>query len=61
MLDKAIEHGREHRRPYYRSGRFDKSCRPHGGCPWCIGNRMHAIRVREMTCEEQEEEYQHGL
>lgn len=40
-LDKAITHGQEHRRPYYRSGRFDKTCRPHGGCEWCLGNRMY--------------------
>ena len=40
-LDKAIQHGKEHRKPYYKSGRFDKSCRPHGGCPWCRRNRLH--------------------
>jgi len=20
---------------------FDTSCRCHGGCPWCLSNRMH--------------------
>lgn len=36
-LDKAIKHGKEKRRPYYNN----RSCRPHGGCLWCLGNRMH--------------------
>lgn len=40
-LDRAIAHGRERRRPYYRSGAFDRSCRPHGACPWCRQNRLH--------------------
>jgi len=46
-LDKAIKHGKEHRRPYYRSGKFDRTCRPHGGCPYCLLNRMHRHRRAE--------------
>ena len=38
-LDKAIEHGKEHRKPYRGSKAIDPSCRNHGGCPWCEGNR----------------------
>ncbi len=40
-LDKAIKHGKEKRKPYYKSGRFDKTCRPNGGCPHCKGNRLN--------------------
>ena len=43
-LDKAIEHGKEHRKPYYGSKAFDPSCRNHGGCPWCEENRKHKFR-----------------
>ena len=49
-LDKAIEHGKEHRKKYHGSKRFDMTCRPHGGgrkaypCPWCTANRLHADR-----------------
>lgn len=46
-LDKAILSGKEHRKPYRRSKRFDKSCRNHGGCPWCLSNRLHNSRKRE--------------
>jgi len=38
-LDKAIEHGKEHRRKYYDSRRFDCSCRNHGSCSYCLSNR----------------------
>ena len=41
MLDKAIEHGREHRKPYYRSKATDKTCRNHGTCLWCEKNRKY--------------------
>lgn len=43
-LIKAIKSGKEHRKHYYDSRRFDKSCRCHGGCPYCLGNRLHNRR-----------------
>ena len=41
MLDKAIEHGKEHRKPYRGSKAFDRTCRNHGGCDWCKDNRLY--------------------
>ena len=40
-LRKAIAHGKEYRKPYYGSKDFDRSCRNHGGCPWCEENRKY--------------------
>lgn len=40
-LDKAIRNGREHRKEYYGSKAIDRSCRNHGGCPWCEENRQY--------------------
>ena len=40
-LDKAIQHGKEHRKPYTGSKLIDKTCRNHGGCPWCEENRKY--------------------
>ena len=31
-LDKAIEHGKEKRKPYYGAQSIDCTCRPHGSC-----------------------------
>lgn len=45
-LDKAIAHGKEFRKPYMGSKRYFRSCRNHGGCPWCEGNRRHKFRDR---------------
>jgi DNA repair photolyase len=53
-LDKAIEHGKEYRKPYYRSGKYDLTCRPHGGCPYCYHNRMHGNDKREPIIEDDE-------
>jgi len=39
-LDKAIASGKEKRKPYRKSKRFDSSCYNHGSCPWCEGNRQ---------------------
>ena len=41
MLNKAIASGKEHRKPYYGSQRFDKTCRCHGSCEWCKANRLY--------------------
>ena len=40
-LDKAINSGKEHRKQYYDSRSFDMTCRNHGSCPYCEGNRKH--------------------
>lgn len=56
-LDKAITHGKERRKPYYKSCRFDRTCRPHGGCPYCAGNRLHGTRKRELSADEQMRDY----
>ena len=48
-LEKAIEHGKEHRKHYRGSKRFASSCRNHNGCPWCEGNRLHNTKVKEQS------------
>lgn len=45
-LDKAIKFGKEKRKPYRHAKAVDKSCRNHGGCPWCEGNRTYKNRKR---------------
>jgi hypothetical protein len=40
-MNKAIEHGKEHRKPYKGGKAFCCSCRNQGGCEWCLGNRMY--------------------
>ena len=41
VLDKAILHGKEHRKAYKGAKACDKSCRNHGDCPWCLENRLY--------------------
>ena len=47
MLDKAIAHHKEHRKPYRGGKAVAKSCRDNGWCPWCQGNR-HYSRLRRL-------------
>jgi len=53
-LAKAVEHGHEHRKPYRRSKRFDRTCRNHGGCPRCEGDRTYAGRRAEVAARQDE-------
>lgn len=55
-LDKSIEHGKEHRKPYYGAKRFDKACRNHGDCSWCLENRMHRHKKKQLEGEESMED-----
>jgi hypothetical protein len=48
-LDKAIEHGHEHRKPYTKAKKFDRTCRNHGSCNWCRDDRTYKFRKREMA------------
>ena len=40
-MDKAIEHGKEHRKQYHGAKAVDKTCRNHGSCPYCSAGRKH--------------------
>ncbi len=44
-LIKAIKSGKEHRKEYRGGKAVDKSCRNHGGCPWCEGNRTYKNKI----------------
>lgn len=60
-LEKAIEHKKEKRKPYKGAKAVDCSCRNHGTCEWCRGNRMYQIdkeeeRTRNWKEELEEEE-----
>lgn len=55
-LDKAIEHGKEKRKEYRGSKAIDKSCRNHGGCPWCERNRKFKFRDKKPYDENAERE-----
>lgn len=41
MLDKAIEHNKEHRKPYYGAKACDRTCRNHGSDDWATDNRLY--------------------
>lgn len=46
-LDKAIQHGKEKRRPYRGSKAIDTSCRNHRGCPHCEASRLRRQQEAE--------------
>jgi hypothetical protein len=46
-LEKAIKHGKEHRKSYRGSRLVDSSCRNHGGCLWCAEGRQYSSRRRK--------------
>lgn len=52
-MDKAIEHGKENRKQYRGAKAIDKTCRNHGTCPWCQGNRKHKIQYQEPIEEDE--------
>lgn len=54
-LEKAILHGKEHRREYSGSKRVCGSCRNHGWCPWCRLGRLHKRKIEEQRLKDKEE------
>lgn len=63
-LDKAIKHGKEKRKTYEergKPGRYDPTCRPHGGgsnrpCKYCEGNRLFSKRKSVMVDDKEYED-----
>lgn len=60
-LDKAIEHKKEHRKPYRGSKAIDCTCRNHGGCDWCLENRMYARKKVEEKLKKELTEFEKGV
>lgn len=54
-LDKAIEHKKEWRKQYHGAKAIDKSCRNHGSCSWCKGNRTFKFRDKKPADKSEEE------
>ena len=50
-LEKAIESGKERRKPYRGSRAIDGSCRNRGSCPWCAGKRRYK-RAKQLRVDE---------
>lgn len=59
-LDKAIKHGREHRKPYRGAKAVDCTCRNHGSCAYCRGNRLYGRARSQEAAEARMELYAKG-
>ena len=45
-MEKAIASGKEHRKKYRGSKAFSCSCRNHGTCDYCKGNRLYKFNKK---------------
>ena len=59
-LDKAIEHGKEHRKPYRRAKAVDPYCRNHGGCGFCEGNRLYNSKRKIIYMDDLSKDYENN-
>lgn len=57
MLDKAIQHGKERRKQYTGAKLCDRTCRNHGSCPQCKGNRTFSYTRRNWWSKQEMFEY----
>ena len=55
-LNKAIEHGKEHRKQYTGAKAIDCTCRNHGSCDWCKSNRLYQQMKQEEASRQALEE-----
>lgn len=56
-LDKSILYGKEHRKQYIGAKAIDRTCRNHGSCAWCMGNRMYRHNKKIMKASQEFKEY----
>lgn len=59
-LNKAIEHGHEHRKEYRGAKAIDKTCRNHGSDDWALDDRTHKNKKRIESARQKLEEYIEG-
>ena len=52
-LDKGIEHGKEHRKQYYKKLKlWCPCCRSGGSCDYCRLGRLHHVRSKERAAKQ---------
>lgn len=44
--------GKERRKPYRGGNAIDKTCRNHGGCPYCQANRTYSDTKRRIAADD---------
>jgi hypothetical protein len=54
-LDKAIESGKEKRKPYRKSKAFDPHCRNHNLCSVCVSNRTIQTQKAKQSADSRED------
>lgn len=57
MLNKAIQNGKERRKPYQGAKSISCSCRNHGGCPYCESNRKYNNAKKLDTAKQKEKDF----
>jgi hypothetical protein len=50
-LEKGIKHKKEWRKPFRGSKRFDSTCRNHGSCGYCEGNRTFFDKKKRYSAQ----------
>ena len=53
-MEQRIRKKEEHRKPYRGAKAVDKTCRNHGSCPWCKGNRLYNVAKKETALKQKE-------
>lgn len=53
-FDKNYPNRKDWRKPYRKSKRFDKQCRNHGKCSYCLSNRLHKHKKREINNDKED-------
>jgi hypothetical protein len=56
--DKAIQFGKEHRKPYRKAKAVDPHCRNGKWCPYCRGNRKWFDTKHRVVSDEKIKEYE---
>ena len=56
-LGKSNNKKKEKRKPYRGCKAIDWTCRNHGSCGWCRGNRKYSSTKRQQSVDSQLEEY----
>jgi hypothetical protein len=59
-FDKNYPNRKDIRKPYTGSKAFDCSCRNHGRCGWCLGNRKHFDTAARVAADAKLKDFHKG-
>jgi hypothetical protein len=60
-FDNHYPNRKDWRKKFHKAKAVDRTCRNHGSCPYCLGNRTHKHNLRKLMADNELKDFLKNL